>query len=384
MEVKQVYELVNGAVAEAVGESAILNEDLTNVVDVGTAILNANAKDKYVDALINRIGKVIMVSRSWQGMYPNILMDGSEYGSVIQKISGEWPEAYENETWELKDGNTYNQDQFYQPKVEEKFFNSKTTFEVPVSITEEQLKQSFTSPEQLGTFVSMIYINVENAMTLRVDLLAQRTINNMIAETIFDDYQSVGLNTKSGIKAVNLLYLYNQKFGTDLAAEDALTNLDFLKFASYQIKRYVRIIQTPSKLFNIGNKLRFTPKDRLHAYLLSDFFELSSTYLQSDTYHNELVALPKFQSLAYFQGTGEDYAFNNVSSIDITTSTGHTVQASGILGVLFDRYALGVYNYNRRTTNHYNAKAEFWNNFYKSDASFFNDFNENMIVFFIA
>lgn len=384
MEVKQVYELVNGAVSEAVGETAVLNEDLTNVVDIGQAILNANAKDKYVDALINRIGKVIMVSRSWQGMYPNILMDGSEYGSVIQKISGEWPDATENESWELKDGNTYNQDQFYQPKVEEKFFNSKTTFEIPVSITEGQLKQSFTSADKLGTFVAMIYTNVENAMTLRVDLLAQRTINNMIAETIYDDFNESGLNTKSGVKAVNLLYLYNQNFGTELTAEEALTNLDFLKFASYQIKRYVRIIQTPSKLFNIGEKLRFTPKDRLHAYLLSDFFELSATYLQSDTYHNELVALPKFQTLAYFQGTGTDYDFDSVSTIDVITSNGHTVKATGVLGVLFDRYALGVYNYNRRVTNHYNAKAEFWNNFYKSDASFFNDFNENMIVFFIA
>lgn len=384
MEVKQVYELVNGAVNEALGVDELLKEDLTNVVDVGTEILNANAKDKYVEALINRIGKTIFVSRSYKGIFPDILMDGSEYGSVIQKIQGEWPEATENETWELKDGASYDQDIFYKPSVSEKFFNNKTTFEIPVSITDEQIKQSFVSAEALGTFVAMILTNVENAMTLRVDLLAMRTINNMMAETIYDEYGSAAVNTKSGFKAVNLLKLYNDKFSSSLTASECLFNIDFLKFASWQVRRYAKIMQSASKLFNIEGKTRFTPQDRLHAYLLTDFFDLSSVYLQADTYHNDMVALPNFKSIPYWQGSGDTYAFEDISKINITTASGHDVAVSGILGVMFDRYALGVYNYNRRVTTHYNAKAEFYNDYYKSDASFFNDFSENMVVFFVA
>ena len=311
-------------------------------------------------------------------------MDGSEYGSVIQKIQGEWPDASENETWELQDGASYNQDTFYQPKVSEKFFNSKVTFEVAVSITDEQVKQSFTSPTELGTFISMILINVENAMTLRVDLLAQRTINNFIGETIYNEYESAGLDTKSGTRAINLLKLYNDKFETTLTADKCLYDIDFLKFASFMIRRTIKHLQSASALFNMGGKTRFTPRDRINAYLLNDFFDMSSVYLQADTYHNDLVALPNFETIPFFQGSGDNFDFEDISKIQITTSGGHAVTATGILGVVFDRYALGIYNYNRRVTTHYNAKAEFYNDWYKMDASYFNDFNENFIVFFVA
>lgn len=387
MEVKQIYELVNQVTKETLGETAVLNEDLSNLVDIGEAVFNSNAYDKYVKSLVNQIGKIIFVTRPYRGSVPSVMMDGWEFGSVLQKIQGDLPEATENETWELQDGASYDPNIFYQPKVSAKFFNSKVTFEVPMSFTELQVKQSFQSLQQLNSFLSMLFTDVENAMTLKIDELIMRIINNMTAETIASDYADLTkLNASSGIKAVNLLYKYNNEvnIGTALTADKALYDLDFLKYASYTMKLYKDRIAKFSTLFNVGGKKRFTPEDRLTIVLLSEFASSADSYLQSDTFHDSYVKLPNAQTIAYWQGSGTDYKFTSTSKIDVKTKSGSTVSTSGILGVMFDRYALGVTNPDRRVTSNYNPKAEFYSNWYKYDASYFNDLDENYVVFFIA
>lgn len=375
MLVKQVYELVNQATSEVLGKAELLQEDLSNVVDIGEEIFNANKVDNYVRTLVDHIGRVVFVNRPYSSRVPSVLMDGWEFGSVLEKVQMELPQATENETWELEDGAIYEQNQFYKPQVSAKFFNSKTTFEVPISITERQVKESFSNATQLNAFVSMIYTAIDNTLTLKVDALIMRTINNFIGETI---------NDGNSVRYVQLLTMYNEGRETPLAKEDALTDLDFLKFASYQIKLVSNRMSVMSSLFNIGEKARHTPRDLMHIVLLDAFSSASDVYLQSDTFHRELVALPKYEEVPYWQGTGTNYDFESVSSVKVTTSSGAEVDQDGIIGVIFDRDALGVCNRDARVTSHYNAKAEFWNMWHKRDAMYFNDLNENFVVFAIA
>jgi len=384
MLVKQIYELTNNVVKETLGEEVLLKEDLSNLVDVGTAVFNANAVDNYVRKLVDHIGKMVFVNRTYRGGVPSVLMDSWEFGSVLEKVSGDLYDATENETWDLQDGQTYNQDIFYKPKAVVKFYNSKTTFEIPMSFTERQLKESFSNATQLNSFLSMLMNDVEKSLTIKIDALIQRTINNMICETIYDDYGSDALSSKSGVKAINLLYLYNNAFGKQLTASQAILDKDFIRYASLQIMLYVGRIQKMSRLFNIGGQARFTPEDMLHLVMLDEFKASANVYLQSDTFHDDYTKLPNAESVPYWQGSGTGYAFADTSKIYVTTSENHDVTATGVLAVLWDRDALGVSNPDRRVTTHYNAKAEFYNNYYKHDASYFNDFNENMIVFFIA
>lgn len=384
MEVKQVYTLLNDVIKETMGETAVVQEDLSNLVALGDSITNATAYDKYVKSLVNHIGRVIFVNRKYQGGAPSVLMDGWEFGSILEKISGDLPDATENESWELEDGASYDQDIFYKPKVEAKFFNKLVTFEIPCSFTEKQVKQSFSNAEQMNAFLSMLYNEIEKAMTVNIDNLIMRTINNMIGETVYDEYTGVALNTKSGVRAVNLLYLYNQANGTTLTPAQAVTTPEFIRFASYQMKLYADRMAKISRVFNVGGKARFTPRDLLHIVLLSEFDASASVYLQSNTFHDELVKLPVAETVAYWQGSGQTYAFADTSKIDIKKSDGTAVTVTGILGIMFDRDALGVCNRDRRVTTHYNAKAEFYNNYYKFDAEFFNDLNENFVVFFVA
>lgn len=388
MEIKQVFQVVNSATSQALGREGILNEDLSNVVDVGNEVIDARAVDNYVESLVNHIGRVVFDNRAYATSIPSVMMDSWEFGSVLEKITADIPEAQENDTWALEDGKEYKQDTFYQPSVSAKFFNSKTTFEVPVSFTERQVKESFSNAEQLNGFISMIENAVAKSLTIKLDSLIMRTINNMTAETLVSDLEgeegALDL-TQSGKKAINLLALYNEQAEASITKEKALRTPDFIRFASYIINLYADRVTKISTVFNVGGKERFTPVEDLNVVLLSDFASASKIYLESDTYNNELVKLPNTETVPYWQGSGDGYAIGDVSKISVKTSAeGKNVATDGILGVMFDKFALGVTNLDQRVTTHYNAKAEFYNNFYKSDAGFFNDLNENFLVFFIA
>lgn len=394
MEVKKIYTLINSVSKEVLGKTDIVADDLAGIVDLGTEVFNQGAVDNYVKSLVNHIGKVVFVNRPYAGKVPSVLMDAWEFGSVLEKISADVPEAEENDTWNLTDGTSYDQDVFHKPTVTAKFFNSKVTFEVPVSITERQVKESFSSAAQLNGFISMIYAAVEKSMTIKMDALVMRTINNMIAETVLADAQAFGataagdmaeanLANGSTARCVNLLKLYNEKT-TPITAEEAITDPDFIRFASYVMGTYADRMQSISTLFNVGKKERFTPKDMLHVVLLSDFAKAAQTYLYSDTFNRGDVLLPKAETVPFWQGSGTDYAFASTGKINVKESKGgKAVTVTGVLGVMFDRDALGVCNLDRRVTTNYNAKAEFFNNYYKFDAGYFNDTNENFVVFFV-
>lgn len=386
MEVKQIFDLMNSVTKEVLGSETLVAEDLSNVVDLGEAVFNANAMDKYVKTLVNHIGKVIFVNRAYRGGVPSVLMDGWEFGSVLEKVQMDMPEATENESWVLTDNTSYDPNIFYQPKVSAKFFNKMVTFEVPISITEKQVKQSFSNATQLNAFLSMIYNAVDKSMTVKTESLVMRTINNMIAETIYNEYTTAKYSEKSGVRAINLLKLYNDEIApsTPLTVAKAWTDPDFLRFASLKMGLYIDRLAKISTLFNVGGKERFTPKDLLHFVLLTDFAKASEVYLQSDTFHNDLTKLPLYETVPYWQGSGTSYAITDTSKINVKTSGGHNVEVGGVIGVMFDRDALGVCNVDKRTTTNYNPKAEFFNNWFKFDAQYFNDLNENFIVFFIA
>ena len=391
MEVTQVYSLVNTVTSEILGRENVVMEDLSNVVDIGTEIFNANAVDRYVRSLVNHIGRVIFVNRPYRGSVPSVLMDGWEFGSVMEKIAVELPNASENESWELTSGESYDPNIFYQPKVYAKFYNKRITFEIDMSFTEKQVKQSFSNATQLNAFLSMLYDAVDKSLTVKIDGLVMRTINNMTAMTLRSEYvDDNGYAAKSGVRSVNLLKMYKDRFAdaAALTPEQAMTTPEFVRFAVLTMKNYIDRLSKLSSLFNIGGKDRFTPKELLHVVMLSDFRNAADTYLQSDTFHDQYTALPNAETVPYWQGSGESYSFNEISNIHVniaqTDGTTEEVAASGILCVMFDRDALGVTNQDRRVTTNYNPKAEFFTNFYKFDAGYFNDANENFVVFFVA
>lgn len=387
MEVKQIYDLVNPITQEITGEENLLKEDLSGVVQVGQSIQNFDGwQNKFVNALIDRIGRTIFVNRPYAGSAPSVMMDAWEYGSVLMKIHSELPDATVNESWELEDGASYDPFVYKANKASAKFYNNLVTFELDKSILDRQLRSSFEDATQLNAFLSMLFNEVDKSMTVKNDGLVMRTINNMTAETLYDLDTGGSFGAKTGSRAVNLLYMYNQRFGTSLTAASCLTVPDFLRYASYIMGLYVGRLRKISTLFNLGGQKRFTPTDLLHIIYLDEFKEAAGTYLYdaANQFNNENIRFPEAESVPFWQGSGTSYSFSDTSKIHVTNGWGHDMEASGILGVMFDRDALGVCNQNSRVTTQYNAKAEFTNYFYKRDARYFNDSNENFVTFFVA
>lgn len=384
MKVEQIYEIMNGMTKEYLGEDVIVKEDLSNIVELGQKFEDVMGLDNYVRKLPDHVGRVIFVDRKYEGRAPQILMDGWEYGSICEKIMTRIPDAVENEDWELTDGTSYDPNVFHAPDVIGEFWNKRTTFEIDMSITRKQVKSSFDNVTQLNSFLSMILNAIETSLTVKLDALIMRTINNMVGETIYDAMPAGTYTGAGGTRAINLLKLYNDKYSASLTAANAVTTPEFIRFAAYTMKNYIDRLKVLSTLFNIGGESRFTPASKLHVAMLSEFKNAADVFLQSDTFHNEYVALPNADSIPFWQGSGTDYAFGSTSEIKIKTASGHDIDITGVLAVMFDRDALGVSNLDREVRTHYNEKADFWNYFYKAFAGYFNDTNENFVVFYVA
>lgn len=380
-----------GILDQVTGEAVVVNEDLSNIVDIGKSVLDYTGAsntnyDSFVRSLIDHVGKVMFVDRAYASQAPNILMDSWEYGSVMEKVRCEAPDARDNATWDLfnypRDGGDAYPDPFElsKPSVAAKFFNSKATYEVPITIVDVQLREAFQSASQLSAFVAMIENRIRMKMTLCNDALVMATINNLIGQK----------GARGNV--VNLLALYNagpNSGGTPVTAANALTDKEFLRFASKTIAQYRKYLATASVLYNEGSYLTFTPADRLKFIANTEFSKSLDAYLYSDTYHDEFVKLPGYEEIAFWQGTGtsNDNRLAVDVTVDMSALTGVTkaeVADGGVLAVMFDRDAAAVCNQNYRVTSIYNPRGEYTNFFYKWDAMYMNDILENCVVFTIA
>lgn len=397
MKVSQIASVLNLTIEkEITGEVDLIKEDLSNLVDVGKSVTSlfqsGNDVNSFVSTLIDQIGKVQFVDRTYRSQAPNITKDSFEYGSILMKVRAEVPDFQENTSWKLGALNGYGikdkeeLDPFVisAPTATQKVYNSKVTYEAPITIGEIQLKQAFTSAAEMGRFIAMIENRIQLKMTLSTDALIMRTINNLIGLKLGRAANS------SSDNVINLLSIYNTAVGAGntLTAEAALRNTDFLRFATKTISLYKEYMKTASTKYNEGGYLTFTPEDRLKFVVLSEFAKDMETYLYSDTYHNEFVKLAGYSTVPFWQSQGDGVDdFNIRSAIDVSctdgTSTFNVIQ-EGIVAVLFDDEAAAVVNENYRVTSQYNARGEYTNYFYKWDAGYMNDIMENCVVFLVA
>ena len=393
MKITQIASVLNAAIAqEVVGEVDLIQEDLSNLVDVGkivTTSLSASGNtNSFVSTLIDRIGKVQYVDRTYTSQAPNILKDSFEYGSILMKVRAEVPDFQENTSWKLgaldgmgiKDAEELDPFVISTPTAQQKVYNSKITYEAPITISELMLKQAFTSPAEMGRFIAMIENRIQLKMALSTDALIMRTINNLIGLKI----------GASSANVVNLLAIYNAAVGAGnaLTAEEALRSTEFLRFATKTIALYKDYLKTASVKYNEGDYLTFTPADRLKFVVLSEFAKDMETYLYADTFHNEFVKMNGFSTVPFWQTQGDgvdDYNIRSALDIKCTDGTNsYTVVQSGIVGVMFDEEAAAVVNENYRVTSQYNPRGEYTNYFYKWDAGYMNDTYENCVVFLVA
>ena len=383
LEPKQVAELTNDALKNTLGEeTTLLQEDLQGVVDVGVALENASAYKNFLENLMVATAKYIFRFRKYSAKAPKVLRDNYEFGQLIQKIRTKLPKASENQSWMLTPNASYDDNAYTPNECEVKIFKDQIAFEVRKSITNEQIKNAFTSATKLGNFVSMQFGYVQNRLELDLENLTYMTINNYMAELIKGN-----TGDNAGKRVIPLLTLYKQQVpdaSQSLSADKALFDKGFLIFASSKIRDYMNLMQRYNCQFNEEEFETFTPMDLQHVCLYSQFVENMATYAESSTFHDEFIKLPYGFKVDYWQGLGANTVADRTKIKVKAASDGTEIEQAYIIGFIFDRDALGINHDQPSVETHYVKSAQFTNYWYKEKLGMFNDLSENGIIFVIA
>lgn len=382
MKITQVAEFTNAATQSLLGNEAVVNQDLSNIVDIGRQITNLESwRNKFLTELVNRIGRWHYVNRVYEGNVPSIYKDAWEYGSIMAKFWGKINKAKVNPSWELQDGMDYSMNTFHAHEMSSRFWNAMTTHEVEDSIVDMQYNDSFSGADEHAAFVSMIMTNITNTLNLANETLVMSVIRNFIGEL---------LSEGQPLQKVNLLSQYNAAHGTTLTVAQAMESADFIRWAIVEIQLTARKMSKYTTLFNVGKQERFTPSSRLKIVYHDNFRTKVGAFLYNapSQFSVDYLGLPMGDSVPYWQGPSTDFSFTNTSKIDVTVQTDAgttaTVQQGGIIAVMFDEYAMAVCNEKAKTFAHYVKKAEFTNYCHKREARYMNDPNEQGVVFYLA
>lgn len=378
MTVNQIYGIVNSVNSQMAGTSAVAITDLSGLISMGQSTLSsATATDKFLGILTDRIGKTILRTLDLSVEFSNLLRNEFEFGAVLQKIDVEPFEAQTNTSWNIG-ANDYTPDQFAvkKPTVTQTFFTDVDTWKYSVTIPDTLLKTAFTSAEAMGAFITAIMDALEKSVIEGLNSMSHMCVANFIGEKI---------HAENGV--INLLTEYKAKtLDTTLTASTALYSERFLKFASMTIKNYIGYLSTPKTIFNTAGKKRATLRDNLHVLLLNDFVSASDAFMSAGTFHKELVSLPMFEAVEHWQGASSTNggAVDSNDAINIKTSSGDTVTATGIVGVLADREAIALGMMDRYTATDRNNADRYTNYTTGATMQYINDLSENGVIFIIA
>lgn len=374
--VEQIYTLINEVAKQALGTSAITVADTSTLVALGDEVISSNKNtDAFLNTLVDRIGKTVFSVRKYVGRDAGMIRDPFEFGCIVQKIYVDLPEAKQNNAWEI--GKETYKPEFapvIKPTVKQKLFNKITTWEIDVTIPDAILKTAFANATAMATLIDAIFTALDNMMELALENNANLTRASFIARKI-----SSGTNCG----AINLLHEYNTITNAGLTVDSALRNLEFLKWATMQINLWTKRMSNLSTLFNDEGYKRHTDTKNLVVNVLQEFASATSAFLQADTYHKDLVSLPMYREVPYWQGSGEKYDFADTSKIHVKLSNEVTVEKTGIIAVAYDFEAMGVTLNDRRATSERNNHDEYTNYYNKASIGYFNDMSENGIVFYL-
>ena len=374
--VEQIYTLVNETAKESMGEKAIAVKDVSSLIALGDSVLSsASDTENFLNTLVDRIARTVFSVRRYETDTEGMVRHPFEFGCIVQKIYVDMPEAKQNNSWEIgKEGYTPVFAPVLQPTAKQKLFKGITTWEVDVTIPDYMLRTAFLNETSMATFIDAIFTAMDNMITLALENNANLTRASFIARKL-----------KGGkpCGAINLLHEYNTLTSASLTVEGAMMNAEFLAWASRAINLWVKRMSKMSVLFNEEGYKRHTPKDKIVVNLLQDFTSACDTFLGANTFHDELVKLPMYDSVAYWQGAGESFDFNDTSAIKVKIDESNTIEKKGIIGIVYDYEAMGVTLNERRSTAERNNHDEYTNYYNKANIGYFNDMSENGIVFYL-
>lgn len=380
--INQIYAVINAAAKEAYGGTAITVKDLRSLISLGDYVMNsssADSKDVFTGKILDLVGKTVFVNRARKSSDLGLSKDEFEWGAILRKIRVKPIETRNNDEYNF-DGTGYNPFSVDIPAVDQKLFSKFGTISVEITITDEQLFTAFKGNEELSAFYSLIYKQMDDAISRSTETYDRLALDNFIGEKLVE--QAAAGNTK--IHAVNLLAGFKaENPSSTLTASTCLKDKDFLRYAATEFQRWMANLETETDVFNSSDGyLSQTYGSYFRFYMLSMVKSLLENNLYSDTFHYNFNEVKGFKTVNFWQGPGTDFGFDSISKINVKTASNNVVEQGGILAVMMDEDAVATY-YNR-------AKSESWRvpkvgtKHYRAwTKAYLNDLYENGIIFYI-
>lgn len=371
MAAKQIYDIVNSVNKQTMGLTDLTVVDEQGLISLGQTVLTTNGlADTWLNSLAQRIGRTIISFREYKSKYSDMVLDSLQWGNIVQKIKVSMPEATEDESYNLVDGQSVDMYKVANPKVKQAFFTSETPYQFFVTVKRTQLQEAFTSETSMNGFISAIYGEVQNAIEVSLESLARNCINNFIAEC---------RGTK---RVINLLALYNDETGKSLTVKSCKHDKEFLAFCVSRIKLYSKYMENMSTLYNDGTQTRHTPKALQHLRVLEDFESRLETVVQYQAFKDGYVKLENYHTTSFWQSAKSPSHINVKKASD---GTSVIFDPQEIVAILYDRDALGLYKKDSwNSTTPFNSAGGYYNTYYHHKELYFNDLSENFIVFLLA
>lgn len=390
MKFKDIVDLTQKAVAQTLGNEYMTKDgklqaiESYNIVDVGTSVLESGALDSYVKALLSQMGKMIVESKVYTAELPSIFVDSYDWGGYLERVYFSPQDLIKDEMYDLVDGQTYDDHKFYKPNTKAKIFEQAKTIMCPISITRDQMQMAFSSWEQMNSFLSGIYQNVQNTITLGMEAYAHMLISSGIAMSIKNTENVVHLATE----------FYGEASETNVHPTYAgmMKDKDFLIYSLKRIAQTKDYMKRYTTAFNNGAIPTFTSEEDARTVLLSDFSRAIKFNVTPSLFNKNDINIgdyDKITSWQAFANTGKsDFDIDTISTISISADSNETLGIgttaflqSGVIGVVYDYRAMGLCPYKTKVSTNYTAIADFWNEYHHQLVNYILDGNFNIVSF---
>jgi len=376
MKLTQIATLLNETlVPNYLGQETTIAEDLSNVVELGTAIADLSGDEclNFAKDFVVGVARNYMDTRKYKSETYGLMNDAREYGGVIQRVKARLFDAEDSPIWSLQNGTDYMDGVYRGADFDAKIYSKDTVFMIPNSIPTEMYKQFFTSADGVRSFVAMIESTVDNSLATQLNSLARATLQQLIA-------------TSAGSRSVSLLSMFNDQMGLTggdaLTADKALYNAPFLRWSAEQIMRLRDLTQEMNEKYNDGTIQTFTPAEDLRVTLLSQFARAIEFNMEADTFHNDLVSVGEYNKINFWQNASSDLLPNLGKTAEVVTKIGDAepVTVSNVVGLIYDRYSAGMCARLDKITADYIPKGDFTNYFHHVANSRFVDTRNTALV----
>lgn len=380
-DVNQIYPIVNSIYKQMTGEIDIQAVDTASLVSMGDALNDMGKLDLYLRTLCRRIGYTIDGYRDYKSQYNDLHRSQLEWGAYVQKLDAEMPDAVDDKTYDIgyMDGQSVDQYIISNPKARQKIFEKEAPYSFFITMSTKMLKEAFLNAGAMQRFISMVFGKVQNKIAVVMEDLGRLCVANFI------------LNVSDG-QHYHLVSMYNAVHAADqVTTATAMQNPNFLRYAVGVMNMLSDDLTGMSVLYNSNNRKKFTPKDKQHFYVLSEFMSRLETVVEYAAFNKDSVTAHPNIRVPYWQANaprndpdGSATRMKIMGSVKDNKGVHVEKTLENVIGIIFDWDAMGTFRQEEDVlTTPVNARARYYNTFWHEGQLWFNDTDENAVVFFL-